>query len=77
MTYDLTRGKRRARRGVTSVKTNMEQYIEALQGISYFEWQKLEMAINSSFNGNIGELKRTIQLNDVEEVKSIIRSQFG
>lgn len=55
----------------------MEQYIEALQGISYFEWQKLEMAINSSFNGNIGELKRTIQLNDVEEVKSIIRSQFG
>ena len=55
----------------------MEEYIEALKGISYFEWIKLREGIDSEFDRQIGESKRSLQLTDSENVKRIIRSRFG
>ena len=47
----------------------MEEYIEALKGISYFEWIKLREGIDSEFDRQIGESKRSLQLTDSENVK--------
>lgn len=55
----------------------MEKYIEALKGISYFDWIKLREGIDSEFDRQIGESKRSLQLTDSENVKRIIRSRFG
>ena len=55
----------------------MKKYIEALQGISYFEWIKLREGIDSEFDRQIGESKRGLQLTDSENVKKAIRSRFG
>lgn len=55
----------------------MEKYIEALEGISYFEWIKLQEGIDSEFEEQIGESKRNFRLTDSENVKRIIRSRFG
>nr|DAY47104.1 MAG TPA: hypothetical protein [Caudoviricetes sp.] len=55
----------------------MEKYIEALEGISYFEWIKLQEGIDSEFEEQIGESKRNLRLTDSENVKRIIRSRFG
>lgn len=55
----------------------MEKYIEALKGISYFEWIKLQEGINSEFEQQISESKRNLRLTDSENVKRIIRSRFG
>lgn len=55
----------------------MEKYIEALKGISYFEWIKLREGMDNEFNRLIGESKRSLQLTDSENVKRIIRSRFG
>lgn len=55
----------------------MEKYIEALKGISYFEWIKLREGMDNEFNWLIGESKRKLELTDVERVGKTIRSQFG
>lgn len=55
----------------------MQKYIEALKGISYFEWVKLQEGINSEFEEQIGESKKNLRLTDSENVKRIIRSRFG
>lgn len=55
----------------------MKKYIEALQGISYFEWIKLREGIDYEFDRQIGESKKSLQLTDSESVKRIIRSRFG
>lgn len=55
----------------------MEKYIEALKGISYFEWIKLREGMDNEFNRLIGESKRKLELTDVERVEKTIRSQFG
>ena len=55
----------------------VEKYIEALKGISYFEWIKLREGMDNEFNRLIGESKRSLQLTDSENVKRIIRSRFG
>ena len=55
----------------------MQEYIEALKGISYFEWIKLREGMDNEFNRLIGESKRSLQLTDSENVKRIIRSRFG
>lgn len=49
----------------------MEEYIEALKGISYFEWIKLREGIDSEFDRQIGESKRSLQLTDSENVKKL------
>ncbi|WP_199665530.1 hypothetical protein [Dorea sp. AM58-8] len=54
----------------------MEKYIEALKGISYFEWIKLREGMDKEFNRLIGESKRKLELTDVERVEKTIRSQF-
>lgn len=55
----------------------MEKYIEALKGISYFEWIQLREGMDNEFNRLIGEFKRKLELIDVERVEKAIRSQFG
>ena len=55
----------------------MEEYIEPLNGISYFAWIKLREGIDSEFDRQIGESKRSLQLTDSENVKKAIRSRFG
>ena len=52
----------------------MQKYIEALKGISYWEWIKLREGIDSEFEEQIGE---NLRLTDSENVKRIIRSRFG
>ena len=47
----------------------MEKYIEALKGISYFEWIKLREGMDNEFNRLIGESKRKLELTDVERVE--------
>ena len=54
----------------------VEKYIEALKGISYFEWIKLREGMDNEFNRLIGESKRKLELTDVERVEKAIRSQF-
>ena len=55
----------------------VEKYIEALKGISYFEWIKLREGMDNEFNRLIGESKRKLELTDVERMEKTIRSQFG
>ena len=55
----------------------MKEYIEVLQGISYFEWIKLREGINAEFERQIGESKKNLKLTDSDRVKKVIRSQFG
>lgn len=36
----------------------MDKYIEALKGISYSDWMKLQMCMNEEFSRQIGEVKK-------------------
>lgn len=55
----------------------MEKYIEDLKGISYYDWIRLRESIDQEFNRKIDESKKNLKLTDPENVKKIIRSQFG
>ena len=55
----------------------MEKYIEDLKGISYYDWIRLRESIDQEFNRQIDESKKSLKLTDPENVKKIIRSQFG
>lgn len=55
----------------------MEKYINALKGISYFEWVKLKNGIDRSFEHQKGEFEKSLKFADTEDVKKIIHSQFG
>ena len=55
----------------------MEKYIEDLKGISYYDWIRLREGIDREFNRKIDESKKSLKLTDSENVKKIIRSQFG
>ena len=55
----------------------MEKYIEALKDISYYDWIKLREGIDREFKRKIDEPKKSLKLTDLENVKKIIRSQFG
>lgn len=54
-----------------------EKYIEALKDISYYDWIKLREGIDREFKRKIDEPKKSLKLTDSENVKKIIRSQFG
>lgn len=54
-----------------------EKYIEALKDISYYDWIRLREGIDREFNRKIDESKKSFKLTDSENVKKIIRSQFG
>lgn len=55
----------------------MENYIDALQNISYKEWIKLKTAIDRVFEMKKSEIEKNIKLANAEEVKLVIQSQFG
>ena len=55
----------------------MEKYIEDLKGISYYDWIRLRESIDQEFNRKIDESKKSLKLTNPENVKKIIRSQFG
>ena len=55
----------------------MKKYIEDLKGISYYDWIRLRESIDQEFNRKIDESKKSLKLTDPENVKKIIRSQFG
>ena len=55
----------------------MEKYIEDLKGISYYDRIRLRESIDQEFNRKIDESKKSLKLTDPENVKKIIRSQFG
>ena len=55
----------------------MEKYIEDLKGISYYYCIRLRESIDQELNRKIDESKKSLNLTDPENVKKIIRSQFG
>lgn len=55
----------------------MDEYIEALKGISYPEWIKLKTAIDRVFEKEKSELEQKLKFADVDIAKRIIQSQFG
>ncbi len=54
-----------------------QKYIEALKDISYYDWIKLREGIDREFKRKIDEHKKSLKLTNSENVKKIIRSQFG
>ena len=54
-----------------------EKYIEALKDISYYDWIRLREGVDREFNRKIDESKKNLKLTDSENIKKIIRSQFG
>lgn len=57
---------------------NLAKYLEALNGISYFEWVKLQQVVDSIFRKKDHEFKSGLELTvKAEEVPDIIRAQFG
>lgn len=57
--------------------TQVKEYIEALQGITFEEWIKLRTAIDRRFDQKIGEFKKGLKLSESKIVEDIIHSQFG
>lgn len=53
------------------------EFVHKLEGISYWDWQKVKTAIDRNFEMKISESKRGMQLTNPKEVEAIIRSQFG
>lgn len=54
----------------------MKKYIEALEGISYYDWVKVKMAIDEAFNIQKGEFDRSLKFANTEDAERIIR-RFG
>lgn len=55
----------------------MEQYIEALKGISYKDWIRVRAGIDGAFEREKGEFEKTLKFANVEDAKSVICSLFG
>lgn len=55
----------------------MMERIEALNGISYFEWCQLKLVVDEEFRRQQHESERNLRLVDVKSVKESIHSQFG
>lgn len=56
---------------------NAIKYAEALEGISYRDWQMLKVGMDRMFQGKLRELEPELKLSDTEQVGRLIRSQFG
>lgn len=56
----------RERRGMTTGKLN--KILEALDGISYLDWVKLEREVNQRFNADIRLMSNTTPLRDTDKV---------
>lgn len=57
---------------------NAIKYAEALEGISYRDWQMLKVGMDRMFQGKLKELEPELKLklSDTEQVGRLIRSQF-
>ena len=55
----------------------MEEYLKALEGITYADWIKLRTAIDREFQHRISELSNTVKLTDSGRIEKLIHSQFG
>lgn len=53
------------------------EFVHRLEGISYFDWQKLQIAVNRAFDAKTRESQRAMQLSNTKRVEELIRSQFG
>ena len=56
---------------------NAIKYAEALEGISYRDWQMLKVGMDRMFQDKLKELEPELKLSDTEQVGRLIRSQFG
>lgn len=54
----------------------MQEYIIALQGISYSDWVKLKAGIDRTFEMQKREFEKNLKLANTDHVKKIIHSQF-
>ncbi len=55
----------------------IEEAAKALLGLSYFDWQKLKVGVDSAFDKKEREFKRELELSSSDEILGIIRAQFG
>lgn len=53
------------------------KYFEALNGITYDEWTKLELVVNRYFDLQKNELNKSIQLKDVDEITRLAQTLLG
>ena len=56
---------------------NAIKYAEALEGISYRDWQMLKVGMDRMFQDKLKELEPELKLSDIEQVGRLIQSQFG
>lgn len=56
--------------------SKIDNYLLNLEGISYFDWIKLQLAINANFESKKCELEKELKLTNVKSVSNIIHSQF-
>lgn len=55
----------------------MEEYLKALEGITYSEWIRLRTGIDRTFEQQKGEFEKHLKLANSDLPMNIIRSQFG
>ena len=55
----------------------MDEYLNALRGISYADWIRVKTAIDRVFEKQKSELEQGLKFADVNIAKRIIQSQFG
>lgn len=55
----------------------MEKYLNALQGIAYYDWLKLKIGVDRSFEAQKNELERELKFANPEKARQFIQSQFG
>lgn len=55
----------------------MNEYLQALKGISYPEWIKVKIAMDGAFERQKRELEKELKFSNIEDAERVIRSQFG
>lgn len=55
----------------------MNEYLQALKGISYPEWIKVKIAMDGAFERQKRELEKELKFSNVEDAERVIRSRFG
>lgn len=48
------------------------KYAKALDGISYYEWFNLQIAVNKYFELQIGKTKETLRITDSQEIMEVM-----
>lgn len=58
-------------------EVQMNEYLKALEGISYSEWTRLKTAVDRSFDMKLKELETDIKMPDADQIRKLMDSQFG